>query len=635
LSERARAAVEAVAIEPARMELWLAQVLICAPAGLSEAVAAGVLVADGDGVAFRHELARLAVAERMSVERRAGLHRQALDALEPAGVDAARLAHHAEGAHAPGAAVRWATLAAAQASAAGASKQAVAQYERALRFLPSDEMAPRVELLEDYAEQLMAVDRTADEVAVRRQVLRMLQSLGDPARVEVARSMCAVALWQAGHGEEAHRTGAAAADAMGTLEASAEQRAIVLTNRAALAMLGRQTDASQWSARAVEAAEAARTDRSLARALNYLGSSMVCIDNDPSGIEHLHRAQNIAADHRWHNVCAGALLNTGAALGEVRRYAQAIPYLDEGIAYAAEHDVDISRRYCQAWLARICFEQGQWSRATDLITPELTRDDVTPTTRIVALTALGRLRARRGDPGAAPPLEQAWVLAQRTGDLQRLWPAVAGRVELAWLRGSVPEAIVADLLGVLAAAESSGLHYANGELGFWAWILGRRDAPLAGSAAPAYASHVQGDLDAAAAAWGVLGCPYERAWALADRKDESSLRAALDVLMSLGAAPLAQRLRRRLRELGAIDVPRGPRSSTAAGPAGLTAREREVLELVSAGLTDREIGERLFVSTKTASHHVSSLLRKLGTRRRTEAAAVARRLGDEQLTEDG
>jgi DNA-binding NarL/FixJ family response regulator len=58
----------------------------------------------------------------------------------------------------------------------------------------------------------------------------------------------------------------------------------------------------------------------------------------------------------------------------------------------------------------------------------------------------------------------------------------------------------------------------------------------------------------------------------------------------------------------------------------LTARERQVLELIAQGLSNRQIGERLFISSKTASVHVSAILRKLGASSRTEAAFLARQL---------
>ena len=60
---------------------------------------------------------------------------------------------------------------------------------------------------------------------------------------------------------------------------------------------------------------------------------------------------------------------------------------------------------------------------------------------------------------------------------------------------------------------------------------------------------------------------------------------------------------------------------------GLTPREAEVLALLAAGRTNRQIGDELYVSDKTASVHVSNILRKLGVNSRVDAAAVAQRLG--------
>ena len=68
---------------------------------------------------------------------------------------------------------------------------------------------------------------------------------------------------------------------------------------------------------------------------------------------------------------------------------------------------------------------------------------------------------------------------------------------------------------------------------------------------------------------------------------------------------------------------RGPRQSTRANPAGLTAREMEILQLLAEGLRNADIAERLHVSAKTVHHHVSSGLAKLGVRTRGEAARAA------------
>ena len=74
-------------------------------------------------------------------------------------------------------------------------------------------------------------------------------------------------------------------------------------------------------------------------------------------------------------------------------------------------------------------------------------------------------------------------------------------------------------------------------------------------------------------------------------------------------------------------MPRGPRKATRSNRGGLTPRELEVLELVSEGLRNSDIAERLFLSEKTVDHHVSAILRKLDARTRGEASVKALRLG--------
>ena len=91
-------------------------------------------------------------------------------------------------------------------------------------------------------------------------------------------------------------------------------------------------------------------------------------------------------------------------------------------------------------------------------------------------------------------------------------------------------------------------------------------------------------------------------------------------------------MRRRLRAMGAR-VPRGPQTATRANPARLTERQLAVLGLVSEGMTNAEIADRLVVSVRTVDHHVAAVLGKLGVRSRREAAAAAHEMGIEPLTD--
>ena len=98
-------------------------------------------------------------------------------------------------------------------------------------------------------------------------------------------------------------------------------------------------------------------------------------------------------------------------------------------------------------------------------------------------------------------------------------------------------------------------------------------------------------------------------------------------LQALGAQPAAAIVARKLRERGALKLPRGHRPTTRANPANLTSRELEVVTLLADGLHNAEIADQLFVSEKTVAHHVSAILRKLGVGNRVQAVTEARRLG--------
>jgi DNA-binding CsgD family transcriptional regulator len=82
-----------------------------------------------------------------------------------------------------------------------------------------------------------------------------------------------------------------------------------------------------------------------------------------------------------------------------------------------------------------------------------------------------------------------------------------------------------------------------------------------------------------------------------------------------------------MRDAGLRAIPARPRAATRAHPLGLTTREREVLDLLSAGRSNAEISAALFISTRTVDHHVAAILAKMGVPSRTHAAVEAARLG--------
>ena len=102
---------------------------------------------------------------------------------------------------------------------------------------------------------------------------------------------------------------------------------------------------------------------------------------------------------------------------------------------------------------------------------------------------------------------------------------------------------------------------------------------------------------------------------------------ALSIFHQLGANAVADRMKMEMRAEGIKTIPRGPRPSTKANPAKLTNREIDVLHLLQKGIHNKEIAGQLFISPKTAEHHISSILFKLDVNSRVKAVDEAIRLG--------
>jgi DNA-binding CsgD family transcriptional regulator len=202
----------------------------------------------------------------------------------------------------------------------------------------------------------------------------------------------------------------------------------------------------------------------------------------------------------------------------------------------------------------------------------------------------------------------------------RLSPVVCAIAEAAWLTGTT--APVGLLEEVLAMGRRFEDCYVATALATWLVRLGATPDVAPGDLAEPGAAVLAGRHAEAAAHWEAIGAPYEQALALIDAGEVPGLRTAVALLDTMGAVATAAIARARLRELGAA-VPSGPRRTTRANPAGLTAREVEVLELLAEGATDAEIAAQLVISVRTAGHHVSAILRKLDVPSRARAAALA------------
>ncbi|MGZ6708618.1 MAG: AAA family ATPase [Solirubrobacteraceae bacterium] len=624
LSEAARDVAGLTSVVPTRAELWLLQEALGPhPAAMDEGHAAGLLVVGEQHVAFRHDLARRAVADALPPSHRRALERKVLHALTARpGVDPARLAHHARAAGDPEAVLRWAPPAARAAGAAGAHRQALDHAEAALAAA-GELGAEREAVLEAVSVEAYLCGDAARALTARRELLARHERAGRRAEAGESLRWLARLQWWAGDGAAAERAGR---EAVGVLEPAGPSHALAMaySSLSQLHMLAwRHNEAIAVGRRAIDLARQLGDAEALAHALTNVGSALISAGDPLAGRVMLDEAFARAHHAGFHDHAARALVNV-AYVDLVMRDPGARVAVDRALAFASGHELSGYVQYLLGMRATERLRRGDWRGAETDARASLAHGRQPGISLCPALTALGLVQARRGDPAAGATLADGWARAQASGELQRLAPAATARLELAWLAGA-DDAAVGDARAVHRRAVGAADAWTLGELTHALWRAG--DAPGEAAVAEPYRRAMTGDWRGAAALWDELGQPYEAAEARAQADDDATLLEALAAFDRLGAAPAAARLRRRLRARGVAAVPRGPRAATRELPGGLTPRQHDVLRLLTAGASNAEIAQRLVVSPKTVDHHVSAVLAKLGVHSRRDVARAAARLG--------
>jgi DNA-binding CsgD family transcriptional regulator/tetratricopeptide (TPR) repeat protein len=621
--------LEAVAIVPGEIELWLLEA-IAGPRvdRLEECLTSGMLVAADRSVAFRHELAREAVERSVAPDRRLALHRAALAALTaPPGSapDPERLAHHSEAVGDREGVLRWAPEAAERAAASGAHRESAAQYARALRFADGLEPDALAQLLQRRASECFVTNAADEAIGALELALALQRELGDRRRVADTLASLALVMHDAGRPRDAEPLISEAVDLAEPLGPSREL-ARAYAGGAHLGMAFEDLDRTvDWGKRAILLAESLMETEILVHALTSVGTVLLLTDRS-EGRRHLERALRLALEAGLDPAAGRAFNNLVDAGCRLRDYDLAERYIDQGIGFAQEHGLDLWSANLRGNQMTLDLDRGRWRQASDTATQLLADPRCTVGTRQQALVAIGRMRGRYGDPNAREPLEEALVLAHSIGEPQHIYLVAAARAEVAWLDRDL-QSVGEASNDALAVALKAGDSWSAGELACWRWRAGMHDELPAALVAQPYRLSIAGEWRLAAARWREIGSPYEATLALADADDEAALHRALEEFDGLGARPAAAIVARRLRERGARGLRRGPRAITRQNPAGLTARELDVLTLLAEGLRNAQIAERLVVSQKTVDHHVSAILRKLNARTRGEASAEATRLG--------
>ena len=631
-----------------------------------EAVRSGIIVVGEDDYRFRHALLREAVHDDLLPGERARLHRAYAEALEEAGGDdAAALAHHWQLAQDDRRALT---------AAADAMRQAKAQYAFASAARFGELVLELWPLVPDAAEAtgfarldllhlLGSVLRNAGDGERALAVANVALSEVDPATVDPrlhARLLRNKALYLVNLG----RLGAIPLlqEALALAERVDDDvfRAELLNQLASRRMIaGDREEAIRLTDEAERRATGAPTTDQLSIAANVRGGSLAHLGRVSEGVREYARARDLAegatAEMRYR-------VNYSDLLTLLGRYREAVAVAEEGLRRARELRVERTSGSIMAQNMIVpLLELGEIDQVEDM----LSRDFLQGTLRVFRMyMSMTRVRvlAWRGRAAEAAETLREWLPAfEETGGSERqIWyDRITMQVAVAESRGELRAALDAiremvederpallhqrrllleggALVSVLRAdgADAEGVtevlraawEAQPAELrdDAWSTVL---HALLDPDPAAVDAALRQADGDDVPVTLRVV-LRLERARlhvAGGERAEAASVLAAATAIADrLGHVPLQQALTRFGEAAGLR--PSAPRGG--AEGEQLTARERQVLALIAEGLSNRQIGERLFISVKTVSVHVSAVLRKLGVSTRTEAAVVHRADGD-------
>ena len=444
LSSPARQAMDVVALVGARAEVEVLDAVLAESLPvLDEPLERGLLHVAGDDVVFRHELARMAVAEQVPRFRRIAIHRQILAALvrraeSGVTVDPARMAHHAEEAGDAAAVLAFAPDAAARAAALGSHREAVRQFRRVLKYADRLPELRRAEVLWSLAYECYLTDRIDDAIAAIQEALEIWDAVGDAVRVGDSYRCLSRLNWFAGCNDLAERQASLAVDALSG--SGSVELAMAYSNVAQLRMLASDLSGTrEWGSKALDVL--ARLPEGLKRteiavhALNNLGVSELTSGDRDAGLRMLTSRLEQARAEDLHEHAARAYCNLVSSAVVQRRHADAAACLEAGLEYCTDRDLDSWTLYLQGWQARLLLDRGDVGAARDTAAGVLRHPGLSPVAQIEPLVVLcARRRARRwrrlagatrsGGPACRPDRRAATAGARRRGAMR---DRVAGR----------------------------------------------------------------------------------------------------------------------------------------------------------------------------------------------------------------
>src|SRR5215207_11199880 len=672
LSDRTQQTLQLAAVAGTRVDHELLAAAADASDGdlesqLREAIDAAVLTVDETGYAFRHALLREVVHDDLLPGQHARLHARFAKILEEhpelMSPEAAPLeiAHHWNAAHEVNKAFRWALTAAEAGSAA--FHEALKLYERALELW--DQVDDPESLAGPHAGLLMRASYAAEDAGEIERALALINGALDELdpeknpleRIEglILQARNKYSLMVSGGVDALH-------EALRILpqDADPKLRARVLEMLARRTMLsGDPQRGIEFSQQAVDAAALTNSDSVTTNAWITLGTSLAAAGQEDAGIAAFERVS-----HRARSSARTLLrfyVNYSDALNHVGRFEDAASEAMSGVEVASELGL---QRSLGAMLAGNAAEPllalGQWARASAMIERALELDPPAHHHAHLRLlqawlyvwrgqldeadAVLAEFRPLITDKQLAPQYNSQAIRtdaehALALGDHQRAWSDVTVFFDH-WELYERTQCYPLLAAGAAAARVLDQRDGADERSAIVRDLFDHRALPV--RIRPFWEPVIIAELNDTAEAWRSAFEQLAAQPAPAHMRPYAGLRlgqhlvagrerveakavlaTASEDAVALGSTLLTDRISALAQRAGFAVA-----ALTEASPvAGLTPRELEVLQLVAAGRSNGEIGSALFISTKTASVHVSNILAKLGVNGRGEAAALAHRLG--------
>lgn len=670
LSRNGRALLDLAAVMGLESDLAALTVLHGGNVPLEELLDRGVLRETETGrAAFRHALIHETVRNQISWSQRLSLHARVGAHLEANGAPPEEVAEHWLAAH-ESTRARAALLKAAEHSCRlHAYRDAARAIDRALEIWPpGDDDHSRLAAVERFARCAQIGGQLTEAARAWREVVDSPLLEGDfRRRAEALRALATVYGLQGAveKAVEARRQAAEAFRAADCLGDAASEMLAAALRLNATTQLTAALDAVQ---QAITWAEQAGLVDIQARALGLKGDILAMQGKYDAGRETAHAGLTLALKHNQTEAASEVYRRLAIALASASDYSASRKVFTTAVDYCRSEGVDVHTQVCLSCMSYVLFMTGDWKRTVEVCSEVLASKASPPGSRVTAEGVLGIVRAYRGEFRmarknladcitsarrlniAAMHMTGLWGMAliddyegatesaaeryrtlldfwKQTQDLHDVIPALCSAAT--FFAGTGHEADTsrcAESLAHIASATGNlealaGLAYALGELS----MLGGKIS----DSVQQFAQAVQ-NLDRLEIPIGRAHTEWRYGVALSRAGDNSEaithLRAGYRTARKLAARPLAARISEDLAALG--ETPEERRSIDAAeraDKAGLTSRQLEVARLIADGLTNRQIGRKLFLSTRTVDMHVANILSRLDCRSRTDAV---RRIAD-------